>query len=150
MLQLSARGIKKEGAVTLLQMRRSGRRVGARERAAEFLSKKARKLSSKVLAAFAVEVAANPFEKVITMIEDLIARLKEEASAEADHKAWCDEQLKANKLKRNKKTTKVDELTAAIEELTEKIKETGKTIDRLISEQAELAKAMKEATAQRE
>merc|ERR1712187_798062 len=46
--------------------------------------------------------------------------------------------------------TKVDELTAAIEELTEKIKETGDTITRLIAEQAELAQAMKEATAQRE
>jgi len=84
------------------------------------------------------------------MIEDLIAKLKEEANAEAQHKQWCDEQLKANKLKRNKKTTKVDELTAAIEELDGKIKETGDTITRLIAEQAELAKAMKEATAQRE
>jgi len=43
----------------------------------------------------------------------------------------------------------VGELTAAIEELAETIKDNGKTIDRLISEQAELAKAMKEATAQR-
>ena len=46
--------------------------------------------------------------------------------------------------------TKVEELTAAIEELIEKIKQTGDTIDKLIAEQAELAKAMKEATAQRE
>merc|ERR1719264_2196301 len=136
--------------VSLLQMRSSKRRIATRQAAADFLQKRGQTLDSKALMALAAQVAANPFHKVIGMIEDLIAKLKEEARAEAAHKQWCDEQLKSNKLKRNKKTTKVDELTAAIEELTEKIKETGKTIDRLISEQAELAKAMKEATAQRE
>jgi len=136
--------------VTLLQMHSSKRRVATRQAAADFLQRRGKTLDSKALMSLAAQVAASPFAKVIGMIEDLIAKLKEEASAEAAHKQWCDEQLKANKLKRNKKTTKVDELTAAIEELTEKIKETGKTIDRLISEQAELAKAMKEATAQRE
>merc|ERR1719195_1280119 len=45
---------------------------------------------------------------------------------------------------------KAKNLDTAIEELTEKIKETGDTINRLIAEQAALAKAMKEATAQRE
>jgi len=46
------------------------------------------------------------------------------------------------------KTAKVDEFTA-VEELAETIQDNGKTIDGPISEQAELAKAMKEATAQR-
>merc|ERR1719264_1213220 len=138
------------GKVTLLQMRSSKRRVATRQAAANFLRRRARTLESKTLMSLAAQVAASPFAKVIAMIEDLIAKLKEEANAEAQHKQWCDEQLKANKLKRNKKTTKVDELTAAIEELDGKIKETGDTITRLIAEQAELAKAMKEATAQRE
>merc|ERR1719507_1329082 len=138
------------GKVTLLQMRSSKRRVATRQAAADFLQRRARTLESKTLMSLAAQVAASPFAKVIGMIEDLIAKLKEEANAEAQHKQWCDEQLKANKLKRNKKTTKVDELTAAIEELDGKIKETGDTITRLIAEQAELAKAMKEATAQRE
>jgi len=136
--------------VSLLQMRSSKRRVAMRQAAADFLQRRARALDSKSLLSLAAAVEASPFAKVITMVKDLIKKLKEEASAEAAHKQWCDKELKANKLKRNKKTTKVDELTAAIEELTEKIKETGSTIDRLIAEQAELAKAMKEATAQRE
>ena len=33
------------------------------------------------------------------MIETLLQKLKEEAAEEADHKAWCDEQLKERGLK---------------------------------------------------
>jgi len=83
------------------------------------------------------------------MIKDLIAKLKEEAAAEADHKAWCDEQLHDNKLKREKKTAKVNKLTAGVEGLTEDIDSMGKKIAELAKEQAELQKAMSEATAQR-
>jgi len=136
--------------VSLLQMHSSKKRIATRQAAADFLQRRGQTLNSKALLSLAAQVAANPFHKVIGMIEDLLAKLKEEANAEAAHKQWCDEQLKANKLKRNKKTTKVDELTAAIEELSGKITDTGATIDRLIVEQADLAKAMKEATAMRE
>merc|ERR1719399_678836 len=83
------------------------------------------------------------------MIEDLIAKLKEEAAAEAEHKAWCDEQLHDNKLKREKKTSQVNKLTAEIEAKTEEIAAMAKKIARLAKEQAELTKAMEEATAQR-
>jgi hypothetical protein len=34
------------------------------------------------------------FDKVITMIEGLIKKLEEEASAELEHKQWCDKELK--------------------------------------------------------
>jgi len=87
---------------------------------------------------------------VIDMIETLLERLKEEAAAEADHKAWCDEQLKANKMKRNKRTAEVNEQMAEIEGLTAAIDEMGATIKKLVEEQAALTKAMAEATQQRE
>merc|ERR1719506_3252459 len=72
------------------------------------------------------------------MIKDLVAKLKEEAAAEAEHKTWCDEQLKANKLK------------ATVESLTESIKSMGEKIATLSKEQSELQQAMSEATAQRQ
>merc|ERR1719277_2946975 len=81
----------------------------------------------------------NPFAKVIGMIEDLLARLKEQAQAEAEHKAWCDEQLKENKHKRDAKT-------AAVEKLAAEIADMGAQIDVLIQEQSELTKAMADAT----
>merc|ERR1740121_3606440 len=78
------------------------------------------------------------------MIEDLVARLKEEASAEAEHKAWCDEQLKEHKHK--DKTAAVEKLTAEIQQLEGEIATMGEQIDTLIQEQADLTKAMAEAT----
>merc|ERR1719424_2769690 len=93
---------------TFLQLRSARSRVSARDHAAAFLQKKARALSSEALSSLVVQLNGNPFDKVITMIKDLVAKLKEEAAAEAEHKAWCDEQLKANKLKRQKKTSKVN------------------------------------------
>merc|ERR1712008_393874 len=90
-------------------------RMAARHEAAKLLRERAATLSSKLLASVAEDVLANPFAKVITMIEELLAKLKEEAAAEADHKKWCDGELKANKLKREKQTTAVDTLSAKVE-----------------------------------
>jgi len=106
-------------------------------------------LSSESLKLLTAQLEASPFDKVIQMIKDLVAKLKEEAAAEAEHKAWCDEQLGANKIKREKKTSKVNKLTASVEGLAEDIDSMGKKIATLSKEQAELTKAMSEATAQR-
>jgi len=136
---------------SLLQLRSARSRVSARQQLATFLQKKASLLSSEALKNLAaqVQVEANPFDKVVGMIKDLVAKLKEEAAAEAEHKAWCDEQLHDNKIKREKKTAKVNKLTATIEALTEDIATMGKKIATLSKEQADLTTAMSEATAQR-
>jgi len=134
---------------TFLQLRSARSRVSARDRAAAFLKKRASSLSSEALSTLVAQVAANPFDKVVDMIKDLIAKLKEEAAAEAEHKAWCDEQLHDNKIKREKKTSKVNKLTATVEGLTEDIDTMAKKIATLSKEQADLTRAMSEATEQR-
>jgi len=143
LVQLSAR------PVALIQTRSASKRIALRQRAAEFLQKRAAALNSKILTMMATNIAGNPFAKVVQMIEDLLAKLKEEAAAEADHKEWCDKELKANKLKRDRQTTDFNKLTAQIEEKTEQIATMGKDIATLIQEQADLTKAMTEATEQR-
>merc|ERR1719399_1729505 len=135
---------------SFLQVRSTRARVNARQRVAAFLQKKALLLSSKSLKTLASQVESNPFDKVVQMIKDLVEKLKEEAAAEAEHKAWCDEQLHDNKIKREKKTAKVNKLTASIEALTEDIASMAKKIQTLIKEQAELTMAMSKATTQRE
>jgi len=125
-------------------------RVTSRDRVAQFLSKKAKLLGSETFKTLVEQMAGNPFDKVINMIKGLLSKLKEEAAAEAEHKAWCDGQLKANKLKREKKTTKVNKLTATVDALTETIARMGEKIATLSQQQAELTKAMAEATAQRQ
>jgi hypothetical protein len=131
---------------SFLQIRSTRARVVARNRVAAFLQKKGQLLSSSTLKALAAQVESNPFDKVVKMIEDLVTKLKEEAAAEAEHKQWCDEQLHDNKIKREKKTSKVNKLTAEIEALTEDIAAMGKKIKTLAKEQADLTVAMNEAT----
>lgn len=132
--------------VSLLQVARSHRRVSVKQ-AVALLSKRARSLGSRELAVLATAVAGNPFEKVIGMVEDLIDKLKAAASAEADHKQWCDAQLKQNKFKRNKKTAQANKLSADMEGMQADITDMGATIDTLVREQAELAETMSKATA---
>jgi len=134
---------------SLLQVRSARARVSARNQVATFLRKKAQVLSSEALTNLVAQVEANPFDKVVGMIKDLVAKLKEEAAAEAEHKQWCDEQLHDNKIKREKKTAKVNKLTANVEGLTEDIATMTEKIATLSKQQADLTKAMSEATAQR-
>merc|ERR1719229_1509967 len=130
-------------------MQSTSQRVAMKQRAAELLRKRGRALSSKMLSSLASDVSANPFTKVIDMIKTLLAKLKEEAAAEADHKAWCDKELKDNKHKRNKKSAQPEKLQAEIEDLTATIASQGKKIATLAKEQEELTKAMGDATQER-
>jgi len=135
---------------SFLQLRTVQSRVSARQRVAKFLETKAQLLSSEVLKTAASQAASNPFDKVIGMIRDLVAKLKEEAAAEAEHKTWCDGQLKSNKLKREKKTSKVNKEQATVDSLAESITSMGKRIATLGKQQADLQSAMAEATTQRQ
>merc|ERR1719379_147646 len=124
---------------------RSSSRSSQQQRAAKLLKARALRLGSDRLSLLAVKVESDPFAKVIQMIKDLITKLKEEAAAESAHKAWCDEDLKQNKLTRDEKTqevsmltAKIDEINAAIDKLTADIQANEEAI-------AELDKTMKEA-----
>jgi len=133
-------------AISLLQTQSSKRRVAARQRVSTFLERRAALLSSSTLKAFANEVSSSPFAKVVGLINTLIAKLKEEAAAEGEHKQWCDDQLKSNKLTRDKEGTQVDKLSASVEKLSGEIDTMGKDIATLLNEQAALTKAQSKAT----
>merc|ERR1719284_975344 len=134
---------------SFLQTQSTSHRVAIKQKAADLLQKRARLLSSKLLSTLATDIAANPFAKVVDMIKTLLAKLKEEAAAEADHKAWCDKELKDNKLKRNKKTADSEKLMAEIEGLSASIDSMGNKTTTLLQEQDDLTKAMGEATSDR-
>merc|ERR1711957_275678 len=136
-------------AASLLQTQSRKQREAVRVRASEFLQGRATALSSRALSALVAKMTASPFAKVIDMIETLLAKLKQEAQEEAEHKAWCDEQLKENKLKRNKKTAGVERLSAGVEDLDGQIASMAEDIDTLTKEQSSLTKAINEATSQR-
>merc|ERR1719310_1934214 len=138
-------------SVSLLQTSSAARRAAAvKDQAVALLRQRATALSSKALTSLAEQLEGNPFAKVVTMIKELLQKLKEEAAAEAEHKAWCDEELKKNKLKRDKLTIEQKTLLAEIEVLASSIETMAAKIKTLIEEQAELTKAMADATEQRE
>jgi len=116
---------------------------------AELLSDRAEKYGSNLLSMLATRVQANPFGKVKKMIRDMIIKLKEEATAETEHKGWCDAELGANKITRKAKEAAVDELNAEIEELSSKIAQLTQEVADLTEAIAQLDKERSEATEQR-
>jgi len=110
------------------------------------LQDRARSTGSQLLAMVAQRVAADPFVKVKKMIKDLIVKLMEEATAETEHKGWCDTELTTNKQTRDSKTEDVNSLNAEIEDLTATIAQLAQRIEDLAAEVKELGANMAEAT----
>jgi len=116
---------------------------------AAFLSERARTTGSRVLSQASQQVAANPFKKVKKMIKDLIVQLMEEATAETEHKVWCDTELTTNKMTRDGKTADVASLSSQIEDLTATIADLTQNLADLAIEIKELEDARAKATADR-
>merc|ERR1719487_1546889 len=83
------------------------------------------------------------------MIKDLIVRLMEEATEEAQHKGWCDTELATNEQTRNEKAAAVETLNAEIDALGASIATLTEEIAALIKAVAELEAAMAKATEMR-
>jgi uncharacterized protein YoxC len=122
----------------------------AQQKVALFLTEQAHKIGSRLLSTMALSAEANPFTKVKKMIKDLISKLMEEATSEAEHKGWCDTELTTNKQTRDKKTAEIhelendiDDLTATIAELTQDIADLTEAVKEL---DAEVAKQTEERT----
>jgi hypothetical protein len=125
---------------------RSSSRSSQQQRAAKILKARALRLGSDRLSLLAVKVESDPFAKVIKMIKDMITKLKEEAAAESAHKAWCDEELKQNKLTRDEKTEEINMLTAKVDAINAAIDKLTADIATNEAAIAELDKTTKEAT----
>merc|ERR1719160_1568951 len=83
------------------------------------------------------------------MIKDMIVKLTEEATEEAEHKGFCDTELTTNKQTRDAKTDQSEELTAQIEKLTADITQYATEIADLSAAISDLDKAVSDATAAR-
>jgi hypothetical protein len=117
-------------------------------RVTELLQEASARLDSKFLksAVVRVQVSADHFVKVRTLIKDLIAKLKDDAKQEADQKSFCDKAMNSAISGRDKGSMKKEEAQALLaskkakeEELTNEIADLDKKI-------AEDTKAFNEAT----
>merc|ERR1719316_1082680 len=80
------------------------------------------------------------------MIKDLVAKLEADASAEADQKAWCDEEMEKSTSKRDENIGAMEGDLASKSSAEAKIAKLEEEIATLTSEVAELTKALNEAT----
>merc|ERR1719217_1147886 len=113
---------------------------------ATFLKDRAQRTNSRILSLIATKVSEDPFKKVSKMIKDMIIKLTEEATEEAEHKGFCDTELTTNKQTRDFKTEQSNELNAEIEKLTADIAQYASEIADLAAAIEELDKAVAEAT----
>eukprot|EP00397_Hematodinium_sp_SG-2012_P028778 GEMP01030336.1.p1 GENE.GEMP01030336.1~~GEMP01030336.1.p1 ORF type:complete len:660 (+),score=220.40 GEMP01030336.1:149-2128(+) len=139
-------------AASFLQLRSSRHQIrhDTNRLVARYLAKQAEKLHSRVLSTLALKASEDPFDKVRKMINDLIVRLMQEASEEADHKGWCDTQIKTNQLTRDEKTKAVETLRAEIDQLTASIAQHVDQIAELRVQVSDLLSAKKTAIANRQ
>jgi len=135
---------------TALAQLRSGTQTPQQRRAVSFLTERAAASKSQLLSVIAQRVADDPFVKVRKMIKDLITKLMEQASDEADHKGWCDSELLTNKQTRDELSAQAADLQAQIDELTSTATKMGTDISQLNDQIAELDRVMVEATGQRQ
>merc|ERR1719408_788371 len=121
-----------------------------RSKAAAVLSRAAEKTQSPRLAAIAMRVRLDAFEKVKKAIDDMVSQLLKEKEDEIKHKDFCVEEFNTNQLQTEEKEREKSDLIAKIEDLEMTIKTLSADIERLKSEIKESQVQMKRAGEDRE
>merc|ERR1719478_1036914 len=118
----------------------------AKERALKSIEQLGKRLHSTALVALAYRAAADPFVKIRGMIEDMIAKLLEEAAAEATQKAFCDKEIGESKAAKADLEGKLDKVNARLEKSESATATLTEDVSKLSAEVAENDKAMAAAT----
>jgi len=117
-----------------------------RSKLVDKLRKLGRKFNSFSLAQVANRAKSDPFTKIKGLIEEMIAKLLAEQQAEANQKAFCDEEMGKSKKAQEIKTAKLGKLTARIDEGESRKVQLLEEIRNLESELAEIDRSQAEAT----
>jgi chromosome segregation ATPase len=104
------------------------------------------KFNSYAMMEMAGAAAQDPLEKIKGLVQDMIAKLVEEANAEATQKDFCDEEKAKSGKEKDKKMMKVDDLQSRIDTATAGKAKLGENIKELQAELAGLDAATKDAT----
>jgi chromosome segregation ATPase len=119
--------------------------------AVRFVRDLATKSNSTALAQLAMQMAsvvrvatntgADPFAKIKGLISDMIAKLEDEAAADAEHKAFCDKELSENEAKEADKQAEIEKLTTKIDQWSARSAQLKEEVAQLQAELADLAKS---------
>jgi predicted nucleic acid-binding Zn-ribbon protein len=109
------------------------------------IKKSADLLKSPELSLLAMKMAADPFAKVKTLIQQLIERLMTESANEATHKGWCDTEIGKANTERDHRHSDTKKLSAETEVLEAKKADLESEIAKLNTERSDLQDAHTEA-----
>jgi len=143
---LRAAAVRRHAAPSLLQLAQTPKSVRP---AAKLLEQRASALHSPVLAALAAKLAETPvdhFVEVRGLINDLIAKLEAEATAEATQKSFCDTEMSAAVTSRDERAADMETHQASIDLTSSEIVTLQQDIEALAEEIAELYRAKNEMT----
>jgi hypothetical protein len=142
-----------EEAISFIQLlNKKPKTALLRNKVITYLSHQAESLNSKVLSTLLIKMkdTPSPFAKVKQMISDLITRLEEEAAAEADQKAWCDENMATATSDRDTAQMEIEKLNALMAEKNALKDSLAEDITTLSTEISDLTKGLNEETMLRE
>ncbi|CAK0889210.1 unnamed protein product, partial [Prorocentrum cordatum] len=80
--------------------------------------------------------AEDPFAKVRSMVSSMIARMEEEASKEADHKAYCDKEMAETQAKVDDKAQEISKVSTIVDQQSA---ESAKVVEEITTLQEELS-----------
>lgn len=118
----------------------------SRLRALNLIQQLGKKYHSTALVSLAYRAAADPFVKVRKMIEDMVAKLLQEAAEEATQKAMCDKEIGDSMKQKASKEGKMDKLSARLDKAEAATATLAEEISALSNEVAESDGAVAEAT----
>merc|ERR1719375_1752946 len=122
----------------------------AKARALRSIEGLGKRLHSTALLALAYRAAEDPFGKIRGMVEDMIAKLMQEAAEEATQKAFCDKEIGESSASKAEKEGKLEKVNARLEKAESSMASLTEEISKLSKEVAENDKAMADATAVRQ
>lgn len=121
-------------------------RMGAsRNKVITILKKLGRSHHSFKLMQIASSAATDPFVKIRGLIEDMVAKLMQEAQEDATHEAFCNEELSKSKKSKNQKEMELAKYKSRIDGAKTSIAELKESVKTLESEIAAIDKTQAEA-----
>jgi len=101
------------------------------------------------------QTGEDPFAKIVGMISDMITKLEQEASEDAEHEAYCDKETADATAKREERadtvesmSTKMHQMMARSHKLKEQVKKLQKGLAELAAAQSEMDKIRSEENAE--
>jgi len=139
--QLAVSGIDSNDASS-----EDAKEAGTRTAIVAKLKSLSKKFESYALMDVVSAAASDPFVKIRGLIEQMVAKLIEEANQDTTQKSFCDEEFAKSKRVQDKKSMRVDKLQSRLDKAAASKAELGKAIKQLESEVSALDKGEAEAT----